>query len=86
VRISRYIVRMKHANRIIQKLGGTRPAARALCRPYSTVQSWVKAGFIPAKHQQLVLDTAQKMGIGLTPADFFDDSRSRASKPKNEFE
>ena len=36
------------------------------------VQGWNDRGFIPARRQQEVLDAARRLGIDLTPADFFD--------------
>lgn len=45
--------------------------AGLLTLPPSTVQSWKDSGFIPAKHQQLVLDKAREHGIDISPADFF---------------
>lgn len=62
---------MNIAANIITKFGGTRRLATLLGKPPSTVQSWKKAGNIPACHQLLVLETAKTNGIQLSPADFF---------------
>lgn len=59
------------AANIINKFGGTRRLAALLGKPPSTVQSWKKAGNIPACHQALVLVAAKTNGIDLSPADFF---------------
>ena len=60
---------MKCAATIIDKLGGTRKAARLLGRPHSTVQSWKKSGFIPARAQA---DVIRKSEGAVTPNDFYD--------------
>lgn len=61
---------MKPAEAIIEKLGGTRAAATLLGLPPSTVQSWKKAGHIPAKQQARVLSAASERRIELTLGDF----------------
>lgn len=66
-----YGLRMKTAELIIERFGGTRALARVLGKPPTTVQSWKDAGHIPAKHQGDVLAAATANGIPLTPADFF---------------
>lgn len=38
----------------------------------STINSWKKAGIIPAKHQQLVIDKGAEHGIKVKPSDFFE--------------
>ena len=62
------------ARRIIEKFGGITALARALDKQTlpSVVQGWNDRGFIPARRQQEVLDAARRLGIDLTPADFFD--------------
>lgn len=62
---------MNVAAAIIQKFGGTRPAAERLGLPPSTVQSWKVAGRIPAQHQMHVLTAAAEGGINLQATDFF---------------
>lgn len=72
---------MASAATIIDKFNGTRAMATALKLPPSTVQSWKVSGFIPARHQQAVLEAARAGGIDLTPSDFFevpDDDAQRA--------
>lgn len=64
---------MSHAGSIIAKFGGASSLARTLGhRHATTVQSWKKSGVIPAKRQQGVLDAAKRLGIDLSPADFFE--------------
>jgi len=72
---------MTQAERIIAKLGGTRPAARLLGLPVSTVHSWKTGGFVPARLQARILRAARAAGIALDPGDFFegaDDGGARA--------
>ena len=61
---------MSSASRIIEKFGGTRPAAQALGVPTSTVQSWKQSGVIPARRQPDVLKIARERNIPIEPADF----------------
>lgn len=63
---------MSTASHIIDLFGGTRPAASKLGLAVSTVQSWKTKGYIPAPHQQNVLDKARALGIAVTPASFFE--------------
>jgi hypothetical protein len=72
---------MNIAIRIIDLLGGTRPAARALGRPASTVQSWKVRGLIPAQDQPKVLAAARALGVDLQPADFFPPADSVTTMP-----
>jgi len=72
------------AAEIVQKLGGTRPLAAALRLPVSTVQSWKRAGQIPARHQEAVLRAAVALRVALSPEAFFDPQvvkRARARTP-----
>lgn len=59
------------ASTIIDKFGGTRPLARLLDMPPTTVQSWLVKGLIPSKHQIAILETAKREGVSLAPDDFF---------------
>lgn len=70
---------MSHAPQIIERFGGSRKMAAALTVPEAdkrfaptTVQSWKDSGFIPAQHQNWVLQRSRELGIGLEPNDFFD--------------
>jgi hypothetical protein len=66
---------MRTAERIIERFGGLSALAQALGHKHaSTVQRWKESGFIPARHQQRVLDAARDKGISLDPSDFFDDA------------
>src|SRR5258706_3071515 len=72
------------AAEIVQKLGGTRPLAAALRLPVSTVQSWKRAGQIPARHQEAVLPPALALRVALSPEAFFDPQvveRARVRTP-----
>jgi hypothetical protein len=61
-----------HARRLIDALGGIRPAARKLNRRPTTVAYWYETGRVPQAQQQNALDTAIREGVEWTPADFFD--------------
>ena len=58
---------------IVRLFGGTRAMARAGGWPSSTVQSWKTSGRIPARRQAAVLAAAARLGLALSPADFFQD-------------
>lgn len=62
---------MNTARRVIERLGGVRPAARLLQLPVTTVHSWARSGVIPARRQGAVLRVARANGIALEPGDFF---------------
>ena len=51
--------------------GGTTKAAKMIGFQPARVQNWKSRGYIPARVQQKVLDTAKQNGIDLKPADFF---------------
>lgn len=63
---------MNLAKAIVDKFGGTRKMAEQIGLPPSTIQSWKSSGLIPAHKQSEVLRLALKLGIDLSPADFFD--------------
>ncbi|WP_208442462.1 hypothetical protein [Bartonella raoultii] len=54
---------------IIKYLGGSKTVATIVQRDVSSVSRW--RGFIPAKHQQKLLNYAREHGIDLRPDDFF---------------
>ncbi len=62
---------MSYVSKITSAFGGVRPLARALGKPPSTVMGWYGRGTIPDEHKPEVLDAAERLGIPLTPADFF---------------
>jgi len=62
---------MNAATAIVEKFGGTRRLAALSDVPASTIQSWKKAGVIPAQRQTDILALAEEHGIGITPHDFF---------------
>lgn len=72
------------ATEIVQKLGGTRPLAGALKLPASTVQSWKRAGRIPARHQEAVLEAAALLKVALSPEAFFDPQVVERARQKAE--
>lgn len=50
----------------------------------STVAMWKARGRIPGNKQDAVLAAAQKLGIDLTPSDFFEDQKGAiATQPLN---
>ncbi|MGO4125697.1 carph-isopro domain-containing protein [Inquilinus sp. YAF38] len=64
---------MKACDDIIDRFGGLTSLARALGHKHaSTVQGWKQRGVIPALRQQEVLNAALRLGIDLSPADFFE--------------
>ena len=69
------------ATEIVQKLGGTRALAGVLRLPVSTVQSWKRAGQIPARHQEAVLEAAAALSVPLGPEAFFDPAVVRRARP-----
>jgi hypothetical protein len=66
-----HIAGMNYVSNIIKAFGGVRPAARAIKRPVSTVQSWKDRGSIPDESKGDVLAAAEALGLGLGRADFF---------------
>lgn len=74
------ISRMTQSKRIIEKFGTQSKLARALIGDdldrlpsmRVAIHGWLDRGFVPANRQQDVLDAARRLGIDLTPADFFD--------------
>jgi hypothetical protein len=72
---------MNVAETIVEKFGGTRKMAAELGLPPSTIQSWKASGLIPAARQVDVLQHANRLGLGLTPADFFPSSIVSAPTP-----
>lgn len=63
---------MSYASVIIDDVfGGIRPAARALGKAASTIQSWYETGTIPQKHWGDIMEAAGGLGHALTADDFF---------------
>jgi hypothetical protein len=60
------------ACRTITRFGGISACARALNYPKSTVQRWKTSGHILPKHTAVILHSAAKQGIKLSPSDFLD--------------
>lgn len=58
--------------RIIEKFGTQQKLADALSVNQSVIAGWKLRGVVPARQQPEVLKAAQKLGVDLTPADFFD--------------
>ncbi len=66
------------AARVVEKCGGARAVAKMAGVHISRVHRWTypkerggTGGHVPAKHQQAILDGARRLGVDLTPADFF---------------
>ncbi len=72
------------ASTIIEKFGGVKALAEKLGQhsgmkvPLTTVQYWADVDRIPSSRQKQVLETAEKFGINVTPADFFSSSEAAA--------
>ena len=69
---------------IINLFGGIRALAKGLKhKNASTVQGWKERRFVPGRRQHELLDLAKKMGVPLTPSDFFQckpNGKRRAGK------
>lgn len=63
---------------IIDKFGGQVPMAAATGVDQSTIAHWKRRGIIPARQQQKILDAARRLGIAISPADFFDADHQAA--------
>lgn len=61
---------MNIAKNIVDKFGGQTALASLLGKRQSTVGYWVKAGIIPIKWHNKLLDLASEKGIKLTASDF----------------
>jgi hypothetical protein len=55
---------------IVQRFGGTRPLARSLGLPPTTVQYWVTTGTIPSRHIVPLMALARTSGVRLKADDF----------------
>ncbi len=77
-----YMDVMTQARSIIALFGGTRPMAATMGLPPSTVQGWKRGGYIPAQRQEQVLAAARRLGLHLTPADFFANAGAAAHEPR----
>jgi hypothetical protein len=67
------------AARVIAKCGGVASTAKMLGRSKSWVYKWTypkdrngRGGIVPHEDAQALLEAAPRMGIDLSPADFFD--------------
>lgn len=78
---------MSHAAKIIDGIfGGARQMSRHLSvedrrYPATTIQSWKDGGFIPAQHQQWVLQRGVAAGLKISPSDFFEDPHGAEAVP-----
>lgn len=63
---------MNQAQRIIEKFGTPADLHKATGIAQTTIQRWIKSGYISAKRQSDVLRAAKHKGIALTEADFFE--------------
>ena len=62
---------MTYVDHIVRAFGGVRRMAAELGRPVSTVHSWKGRGSIPDENKPDVLKAAQRLGLDITPGDFF---------------
>lgn len=60
---------MSTASDVVAKFGGQSALARLIGKGPSTVQYWIKAGSIPSKWHQQLLQIAAERSIDLTPGD-----------------
>ncbi|MBX4336555.1 hypothetical protein [Bartonella raoultii] len=67
---------------IIKYLGGLKTVANIVQRDVSSVCRW--RNFIPAKHQQRILNYARDHGIDLRPDDFFYPERLQSLMQEQE--
>jgi hypothetical protein len=61
--------------RILDKFGGDAPnkvvrMAELTGHPEHRIYNWLRAGFIPEKYRQDLLDTAYRLGVDHTPFDY----------------
>jgi hypothetical protein len=71
--------RTKATIAIIEAFGGLTEMARELGHTNpTTVQGWKERGIIPARPQLLILEAANRLGLGIEPQDFF-RSRKQAA-------
>lgn len=63
---------MKSIREIVEAFGGPRPMARKIGYPPSTVMSWARRNIVPSRHIPMILRAAEKEGIKLDAADFFE--------------
>lgn len=71
-----------HAKAIIGLFGGQTALANALGKSQSTVSYWAKAGVIPAKWQEPLLNLAREQGINLSAADFIASNEKAVAAKK----
>lgn len=57
------------ARGIVERLGGQSAVARLIGKGQSTVAYWVKAGSIPARWHQVLLEAAGQLGVSLSAED-----------------
>jgi hypothetical protein len=60
-----------NSDRIISKFGGTRPLAKLLGCPATTVQNWIDRRNIPSKRVASIVQAAIESGVELALTDFF---------------
>ena len=64
-------IAISQAEHVVTKLGGVNATARLLGhRHATTVQGWVKSGFIPGRHHKDILEKARASQIELSEDDF----------------
>ena len=72
---------MTACHHIIDSFGGLTALSRALGHKHvTTVQGWKQRGIIPAHRQQEVLNAARRLGIDMSPADFFEAAEAESER------
>lgn len=67
------------ARGIVERLGGQSAVARLIGKGQSTVAYWVKAGSIPARWHQALLEAAGHLGVSLSAEDLIGKQSSKAT-------
>lgn len=62
---------MNIAENIILKLGGDEIVSKMVGRHRTSVLRWRQKGFIPSIFQSVLIVEGRKIGINITPDDFF---------------
>ena len=64
----------RQVDRILEAFGGRAKLSDLTGISQTTIKRWEASGFVSAKRQDDILLTAQRKGIPLRPADFFNSA------------